>query len=127
MGVQWVPALCVSRRSRPSVMSWSGQTWSVGVIQSSPMEAWRGRVNHVGDAVGDVLGCEGLAGGVEGVDLLADRPGVVGAELGRDPAGLEDTDAHVPLGVLQGGHALHPWWQVCERTRHPPRASRSSW
>jgi hypothetical protein len=26
------------------VMSGSGQTWSVGMIQSSPMEVWRGRV-----------------------------------------------------------------------------------
>jgi hypothetical protein len=54
-------------------------------------------------AVGDVFGYEDLCAGVEGLDLLPGRPGVVGAELGRDTAGLQDTDAHVPLGDLGAG------------------------
>jgi hypothetical protein len=45
IGLAVLPAyLRCSRCSGPSVMSRSGQAWSVGMIQSSPMEAWRGRV-----------------------------------------------------------------------------------
>jgi hypothetical protein len=57
-----------------------------------------GSGDHVGDAVGDVLGGEDLCLLVEGVDhLAADLGGVVRSQLGVDPAGLEDTAAYVPL------------------------------
>src|SRR6266540_5695946 len=58
-----------------------------------------GAGDHVGDAVGDVLGGEDLGLLVEGVDhLVADLGLVVGAQLGRDATGLDESDAYVPLG-----------------------------
>lgn len=70
-----------------------------------------GAGDHVGDAVGDVFGGEDLGLLVEGVDhLVADLGLVVRAQLGRDAAGLDEADAHVPLGdfLAQGlGEAVH--------------------
>src|SRR5215207_9162908 len=70
-----------------------------------------GAGDHVGDAVGDLLGGEDLGLLVEGVDhLVADLGRVVRAQLGRHATGFEDTDAQVPLGefLTQGlDEAVH--------------------
>jgi hypothetical protein len=70
-----------------------------------------GTGDHVGDAVGDVLGSEYLGLFVEGVDhLVADLGGVVRAQFGRHATGLDEADAHVPLGefLAQGlGESAH--------------------
>src|ERR1700722_4363068 len=64
----------------------SGQTWSVGMIHSSPMAVWRGGGAMYGvagggdylcDAVGDVFGGEDLGLLVEGVDHLVADLGLV--------------------------------------------------
>jgi hypothetical protein len=69
------------------------------MIQSSLMAVLARAGDHVGDAVGDVLGGEDLGPLVERVDhLLADLGVVVRAQLSRHATWLEDTDAHVPLG-----------------------------
>src|SRR5580704_7820639 len=70
-----------------------------------------GAGDHVSDAVRDVLRGEDLGLLVEGVDhLVADLGFVVRAQFGRDAAGLDEADAHVPLGefLAQGlGEAVY--------------------
>jgi hypothetical protein len=88
------------------------------MIQSSLMEAWRGRVTMYGDAFGDVLDGEDLGGGVEVVDLLTDRPAVVLHQLRGDTAGFQDTDADVAL-VTSRRRASHRALTAHRRRRTP--------
>jgi hypothetical protein len=90
-----------------------------------------GAGDHVGDAVGDVLGGEDLGLLVEGVDhLVADLGLVVRASSVATPPGLEDTDAHVPPGdfLTQGlGEAVHAeLGQGCTRRSRSRRRGRRS-
>src|SRR6476661_1808418 len=107
------------QRLRPGCMRWSrrrsallakggagpesGRFEASGLVGGHDPELADGGVpgpgDHVGHAVGDVLGDEDLRLLIEGVDhFAADLGRVVGTQLRGDATGFQDADAYVPPG-----------------------------